>query len=269
MFSLKTVRLVVQVCFALLFILVPWLNAREIHHVTGNLLSFTFFGVPLADPLAVVQAFISSGEVATRALTGAAIALLLAMLLGAVFCSWICPFGLLSELMQRVQVRFGRAHPLNGPDGFRGKLWAVGIFLVLLLLFGLPPVLNQLSMPGWYSRVWQMLQVQHVVPVGGALLLTALGVDAILGRRFWCRYCCPQSLLLMVVQKLSPWRWRVRFTAAKCTCSRMRPCGEACSLGLNPRGSKEQLESECSNCGDCVVACSRYGKALEQRFTRK
>ncbi len=82
---------------ALAFIIIPWLNHLRISVVYGNFLSFHFFKFPLADPLAVLQVTLKNAYFYTDLLVGAGIALLLALFLGMVFCSWMCPFGLLSE----------------------------------------------------------------------------------------------------------------------------------------------------------------------------
>ena len=248
------------------FIAIPVLNRHEINYLSGNFLSFNFVGLPLADPLAVAQAAAGSGGVTAAMLTGAGLTLLLAVLMGTVFCSWICPYGLLSELV----------HPKR-PQGFDTKkaakasarpfLARLGFALAGLALVGLlvpVPFLNQFSMPGWYSRAFQ-----YAVLYGGALLGGVIAVPAVLilermsGRRFWCRYCCPQSVLISLAGALIPARWRIRFDKKRCTCAASdRACLAACSLGLDPRHPNLPQRLQCTNCGDCVDACKGRGNAL-------
>ena len=47
----------------------------------------------------------------------------------------------------------------------------------------------------------------------------------------------------------------------------MSPCQKACSLSLDPRTLGESVDTECTNCGDCVVACKRMGQALGFQFS--
>ena len=95
--TIKTYRRAIQIGVAVAFILIPWLNHMRTSIVYGNFLSFHFYKFPLADPLAVLQITLKNNYFSTDLLIGAAIALVIAAILGTVFCSWMCPFGLLSE----------------------------------------------------------------------------------------------------------------------------------------------------------------------------
>lgn len=56
---------------------------------------------------------------------------------------------------------------------------------------------------------------------------------------------------------------KVVFDADKCICKPgYERCERACSLDLYPKTLYERAELECSNCGDCVVACTKMGRAL-------
>lgn len=270
MAKLKLFRRVVQLSVAGLFVLVPWLTANKFYGITGNFLSFNFFGIPFADPLAAVQIFATSGSVGAKLLFGALIAVALAVTLGAVFCSWICPYGLISELNQALNRQARGTSYRRRTNGFRGKLIVVGFILAAMALLGATPVLNQLSLPGWYSRAIQSWFLQGVIPGGAFLLLAAMAVDLISGTRFWCRYCCPQSLILMLAQSYSPKRLRVVFEKRCCTCEKgTSPCRDVCPLSLNPKGKQSELELECNNCGDCAIECARHGGAITQKFAPK
>jgi len=99
--DLRTYRRVIQISVAVAFVIIPLLNHFRISFVYGNFLAFNLAGVPLADPLAVLQITLKNYYLSADLLIGAAIALGLAAVLGTVFCSWICPFGLLSEWAQK------------------------------------------------------------------------------------------------------------------------------------------------------------------------
>jgi len=53
--SIKTCRRALQIGVAVAFIVIPLLNHYRISYFTGNFLSFYAAGLPLADPLAVLQ----------------------------------------------------------------------------------------------------------------------------------------------------------------------------------------------------------------------
>jgi len=268
--SLKFTRRTVQIGVAAAFVAIPILNRWRIDKVYGNFLSFSAAGVPLADPLAALQVTVT-GWVWPRDLwIGAAIALVLALGLGAVFCSWVCPFGLLSEWMfelgQRVLPQKYEGWKTRS-NGFPLKAGIFSLGLLAVVFFFGSPVLSHLSMPGWYSRIFQMWFLQQHVSLAIGLILLVLLAEFLARNRFWCRYICPQAFLLTVAKLADPYRLQVGFHQEKCTCHKgYDPCQEACSLALNPKTLANIWETECNNCGDCVVVCKKMGQALTLGF---
>ena len=279
MSGVRTIRFwrrLCQCCVVLGFVLIPFMNMRDITAVSGNFLSFNAFGLSFVDPLAAVQAM--TGEsFAPAMLFGAGLVLVIALLLGRIFCSWLCPYGLASELLHSFRkAATGKAVPLaeNQPEGqrqtampplsvrpftMRVLVCVVGLAAVLLVS---SPWLNQLSMPGWYSRALQHGVFFSSLLYGALSLPAMLLLEAALRQRLWCRYLCPQSILLALAAGL-PAFLRVRFNRKQCTCPRTdRACMPACSLALNPRAPTALQRIECTNCGDCVDACRSRGKAL-------
>lgn len=297
--SIRFVRRLVQWGCVLAFVAIPFLNRAEINTLSGNLLAFNFAGLPLGDPLASLQVMVSSLSVNSEMLTGLCIVLGIAFLLGPVFCSWLCPYGLLSELVHKSGRRKGES-PVEGEGAsgasgdfrdspktdaarspasrgrvsatpFRMRLLIVAAGLALVALVAPIPILSQLSMPGWFTRFWQhvpldsgMLWIAPVM-ISGVLLL-----EFLLQRRIWCRYLCPQSVLISLAGLLFPKRLQVAFKARSCTCpAKDRVCGKACSLELDPRRPVDVAQRlQCTNCGDCVDACRERGRALSLRFGR-
>lgn len=261
--AIRPWRRVLQLGVLLAFIAIPFLNKAEYNVLSGNFLAFNFAGVPLGDPLAALQVVAGTFSATPAMLIGAGLTLLLAFVMGPVFCSWICPFGFLSEL---VHPRSGNAPVPARP--FTVKAGIVGAGLLAVILFVPVPILNQLSMPGWYSRAMQHAALYQNALWGAVIaILLVLLAEKIIGKRFWCRWVCPQSVLISAVGLLFPKRFRVRFKRRSCTCPTSdRACRKACSLALNPRAPVASQLAQCSNCGDCVDACAKRGKALSFGF---
>lgn len=271
--SLHAKRRTLQILVALAFIIIPILNRGRYSYVYGNFLSFHMFGIPLADPLAVLQLTVKNFYWTLDNLIGTLIPLAVALLLGTVFCSWACPFGLLSELTQGLAKRLL-------PKGYEGlplrrngsplKLAIFAVGFVLFFVFSVTPILNQLSLPAWYARFFQYLFGQDAVSLCFLFILAVLGIEFITRRRLWCRYICPQSVIIGLVKQLNRKRLRVEFDETKCRCKSGRDlCRAACSLGLEPKQVGVTPEMECTNCGDCVNACTKVGKALNFRLGEK
>lgn len=269
--TIYTYRRILQIGVALSFILIPFLNQMRISFVFGNFLSFNLAGLPLADPLAVLQISLKNFYLAPDLMIGAGIALFIALILGTAFCSWICPFGLLSELFQQLGSRLRpatRNSAQSNQKGFRLKGFIFVSGFIGFLLFSTTPVLNQLSLPAWYSRIFQFYFVQHHFSLAIFFLLMILIIEAAAGKRLWCRYICPQAVLLVVAKLINPFRLKIRFDKEKCICKGTSdPCKNACTLSLDPKKLAHSMETECNNCGDCIVACKKRGQAIDFHFT--
>lgn len=272
-------RRVVQALVLAGLCVLPWANAQGWKDIMGNFYALYVGGVPFADPLTAAQSLATGYMPGWKLGLGAGLALALAFVLGRVFCGWICPYGLLSELLWQWR---GRK---------QGKLregWAWGVRAVVTLAglagtawLGLP-LLNALSAPGNISLLPLLGQAGwEIVELCAVFVAALLVLDALLGTRWWCRYVCPQALLLMIMADpsgRSVWAGlaragrrpryaprgmlAVRWTAAQCTCKGETPCAVACSLGLRPRHKAGPPVAHCVQCGECVTACAARGKAL-------
>ncbi len=255
-----------QFFVALAFIIIPIVNRSRYSYLYGNFLSFHAFGIPFADPLAILQLSVKNLYLTVDNIIGALLPLLLAFFMGTVFCSWICPFGLLSELGQGLRKKgYGRrqAQVALAGKGFFLKMTVFVLGFIGFFIFSTTPILNQLSMPAWYARFFQYYFGQDFISLSIFFILALLGLEFILGRRIWCRYICPQSVLIALAKQLNQKRLKVVFNREKCICKPgYERCEAACSLSLHPKTLYESAELECSNCGDCVVACTKMGRAL-------
>lgn len=258
-------RRVVQVLVLAGLCVLPWANAQGWKEVMGNFYALYVGGVPFADPLTAAQNLATGYMPGWKLGVGAGLALALALVLGRVFCGWICPYGLLSELLWHWRGR--KQGKLREDWAWKGRTVVTLAGLAGTAWLGLP-LLNAISAPGNISllpllgqRGWEIVELCAVF-VAGLLVL-----DAGLGTRWWCRYVCPQALLLMLAAWLGSKAWRgrgvaVRWTAARCTCKGETPCAAACSLGLRPLHKDGPPVAHCVQCGDCVTACAARGGAL-------
>ena len=152
-------------------------------------------------------------------------------------------------------------------QAFWGKILLLVLGLVAALGVGFP-VLGIVSLPGELSLLpvlaWQGDEAWALLGAA-AVPLVALLLEFATGKRLWCRFVCPQSVLLGAAAKCLPKGapgLRIDWQAGKCTCKGKAPCQQACSLDLNPRCKGGPERHDCTHCGDCVSTCAAYGKAL-------
>ncbi len=265
-------RRILQTGVAATFILLPVLNATGFDFIWGNFLNIHIGGLTFADPLAVLQVIVKNRYLPWGLLISAGMVLAIAVCLGTVFCSWVCPFGLLSELVNRFSCRIRPRKDgdrTSGKNGFAVKAVLFCVGFVISWAFFNRPILNRVSLPFQYSNIFQYLFIQQQLTVALGFIGAVLLVEFIFRTRLWCRWICPQAVLLVVVKRFNPFRLKVVFEKEKCIgCKALCPCQNACSLDLDPRRLNGRMEAECTNCGDCVDACRQRGAALGFRIGR-
>ena len=255
----------VQFAVVLSFMLLPWAYTQGWTGIYGSLFALNIYGLPFADPLSALQVLLLEGHFAVRLWTGAALVLLPAFVLGRVFCAWLCPYGLMSELVYALRRRLPPLFREGAAE--RHAFWfriAVCVLGILAAFFFGFPVLQRFSMPGELSLAplralesWEIAMAALLLP---GMVLLAEGIQ---GKRLWCRYVCPQSVCLALAARCFPGGFGVKWTPAHCACSHNdRPCQRACSLGLMVRQKNGPSRSECMQCAQCVSACAQRGAAL-------
>ncbi len=230
----------------------------------GSTWSFEVFGVTFTDPLAAAESVAASRSARWVLLLGALLPVLLTVLLGRVFCSWICPAGFLLELtgkLRRVlvflELRPGRTRLWRG-----NKFLFLGLGLAACAVVGLP-LLGYVYPPAILAReTHNGITVMFDRAEGGLLGLSAAGltlaswillgialVEILFGPRLWCRYLCPGGALYALLGRFRLLRVGREPTA----CTSCGECVRRCEMGLSPMTARTGME--CDNCAECVSHC--------------
>ncbi len=232
--------------------------------VRGSTWSLELFGVSLTDPLAALESAAASRTVRGVLLFGVLIPLLGTILLGRVFCGWICPVGFLLELTGKLRrvMRFLELRPGRARLWYGDKYLILGLGIAASFAIGLP-VLGYLYPPALLGReVHNGVTVMFDRAEDGLLGFSAAGlsiaswfllgiafVEIAFAPRVWCRALCPGGGLYATLGRFR--LVRVRRRPDRCT-----ECGEcvlACEMGLSPM--TDRMGTECDNCGACVASC--------------
>ena len=242
------------------------------------------------DPLAALATMLAARAwLAPFAL--ALITLASALVLGRVWCGWICPLG---TLLGWLRFRSARELGPRMPGGLRRvKYVLLGAIVVLAALQNLTLlVLDPLALltrtmttsviPGFLLVVDTLERLGMTWgPTTGAvswvednfrgsvlptiqpryeqavlLFLVLLGVIllGLLADRFWCRCLCPLGSLLGLAAKVQVLR-----PLASGACGSCGACAGSCRLDAIETGASgaRVVTSECTMCLDCLVACPR------------
>jgi ferredoxin-type protein NapH len=218
--------------------------------VKGTVWSMRLGGLDLSDPLAAAETVAASKQLYVPMLLSALVPVVVTVLLGRVFCSWICPAGLLFEITGKLRrlLRIAELPPAEVHFSHRNKYVVLVVGLLTAALLGLP-IFTLIYPPAVLSRL------AHAWIFGTALtgMLVLLGVmvvfELLVSPRWWCRTMCPGGALYALLG------WsrllRVKLDASRCT--GCRACEPVCEPGLDP--VRQSYGIECDNCGVCIRHC--------------
>ncbi len=164
------------------------------------------------------------------------------------YCGWLCPFGALQELLNRV-AKLLHIPQWTLPWGLHERLWAVK-YLIFLGLFALSLV--SLPMAERFAEVEPfktaiILKFDRAWPfVTFAAVLLGAGLFI---ERFYCRYLCPLGAALAIPGRLRMFDWLKRYPECGRPC---QTCANECFVqAIAPTG--EIQPNECLYCLHCQV----------------
>ena len=175
-----------------------------------------------------------------------------ALLLGRMICGFLCPMGLIQDLMDLVRRRT-KTEGITMNDRMYGALVPVR-WTMLFLMLGLTFIGGNFCnfCPAvTLSPVLAGLQVS-LFASGFAMVFVLIG--SFFKRRFFCTIC-PLGYLLGLLHKVSPFRIRKDCTA----CTECGACYDACPMGIKAiyteRDREDVTDITCIMCGECVRKC--------------
>ncbi|MCA9322985.1 MAG: 4Fe-4S binding protein [Planctomycetes bacterium] len=239
---------------------IVWAARGEVEVFRGSTTATRLFGVlRLADPLAALELQIASRGVDLALVGAAAVLLVVAALLGPVFCGWVCPFGLLADLNGGLRLRLSkwlmRRRRLRLWDWRlpRATRWVALAFVLGMALTARLPVYQAVSPINQVPMALAFMQHEAWFVIA-ALLVVEWFVP-----RVWCRALCPTGALYALVGRWAPLRIRIdRQLAGRSPC---RQCSIHCPMGIRVmedhtlRGKSSIDDLQCSRCGNCLEVC--------------
>lgn len=164
------------------------------------------------------------------------------------YCGWLCPFGALQELTNRI-AKLIRIPQYAVPWGLHERLWPLK-YLIFLGLFGMS--LYSLELAEHYAEVepfktaiiLKFMRAWPFVLFAVAILAVGLFIE-----RFYCRYLCPLGAALAIPARLRMFDWLKRYRECGNPCAR---CANECMVqAIHPEGHINP--NECLQCLHCQV----------------
>ncbi len=227
----------------------------DVQLLEGALTASRFVGFHMADLNSALQVMLAYKHVVLNLVIGTVTIFVLWFLLGGrTFCSWACPYHLLSEWAEKIHLWLVAKRIIKNHTFHRGVRTLFYIIFALLALLTGYTVFETISPTGIISRAL-------IYGPGLALLWVAalLLFEIFVSRRAWCRYVCPIGITYGVVGLFSPVRVKFKLDG----CHHEGDCRKACLvphvLDVTIKGQAKDTEmpigADCTRCGMCVDIC--------------
>ncbi len=258
-------RKLMQLYFGLLF------NANLKGYVTGNIYRggtksvcvpgmncYSCPGAVGACPLGSLQGSFSADKSTLFYVGG--ILLLYCVMFGRLICGWLCPFGLVQELLYKIKTPKLKKSPVTRLLSIlKYILLAVFVFLIPILYAfkdtPLPAFCKYIcpsgTLEGGLGLLANKVNESYFSMLGPLftwkfLLMVSILIGCIFIFRLFCRFLCPLGALYGLFNKISV--FGIRLDRSKCIdCGK---CISHCKVDIRHVGDRE-----CVSCGECIDVC--------------
>lgn len=185
----------------------------------------------------------------------AGVILLIGLLLGRAVCGFLCPFGFIQELLNKIP----------SPKFKLPRILTTVKYFLLIVFVLMLPFVTELGKPTFCEYICPAGTLEAGLPllatheefrdVLGNLftlkvtILLAVIIGCVLVHRFFCRVMCPLGAIYGLLNKYS--FYQLKYASNKCV--KCGGCRKACPLDLDP--TKDFYSAECVRCGRCKKVC--------------
>jgi len=229
---------------------------------------------------------------------------LFAVLTGRFLCGWVCPFGLLQDMLSYAKKKKTNVSSETHKDMVSVKYLILGLTLLIcgvlaasstipqgqiyreaLGVFAEAPftalspsdtlfaVVPRIALGIWYQTYFYVLGYEgffaYLLSTSPLLwvriiIMVAVLVSAVYIPRVWCRYFCPQGALSALISRFS--FLGLRREPVKCVRAGCRACVDACPMKVPIMDLpwEKFTDPECIYCLRCVAVCPT--KAIKPKF---
>ncbi len=215
-------------------------------------------GAVAACPLGTLQGAFSADRSTLYYVCG--ILLLYSILFGRMICGWLCPFGLIQELLHKIRTpKLKKSAVTRVLSHLKYVLLVVFVFLIPIAYAArnipLPAFCKYIcpagTLEGGLSLLANKVNESYFSMLGPIftwkfLVMVSILTGCVFVFRLFCRFLCPLGALYGLFNRLS--LFGVRVEQDKCIhCDR---CLKQCKMDIAHVGDRE-----CIGCGECAAVC--------------
>ena len=212
---------------------------------------------------------------------------LIGALLGRIVCGWLCPFGLIQDLLYKIPLpkKIKKIKTFKGDKILRKLKYVLLLVFVIILPMFLVDVIGQGS-PYFCKLICPVGTLEGGIPLvllnksmrsaigflylwKNFLLIMTIVLSILLYRPF-CKYICPLGALYSIFNPIAINRYALDHDK----CIKCGACSRVCKMQCDPVKNCNSLE--CIRCGQCKKACptgaitsgffkKQYAKRVEEK----
>lgn len=194
--------------------------------------------------------------------------ILLALLLGRIFCGWICMFGWIQEIPAKLgkwifKKRFTIPSAIDKPLRYLKYVVLIASVyftwkLADLVISPYDPFAAYAHLPAGLASVSE----ENLI---GLIILFGTFILSFFYDRVFCKYLCPMGAFLAIIYKVTNYKIK----RDEETCIHCNKCTKACPVNIDVAKLKSVTSAECINCLECVTTCPTKKDTLKPFVLRK
>lgn len=219
---------------------IPLIGSASLHAICP------YGGVETFISLVSYGVFVKKIHSSALVLTG--IILVLAVIVGPVVCSYICPLGSIQEWIGKIGRRIFKGKyntfvPKKYDKFLRFTRYFVLVFTVYLTTNSLKLIFLEVDPYYALFNFWS-----DEVTLGGIIVLVIILLSSLFIERPWCKYACPFGALVGLSNLFSIFKIRRN----KNTCINCKKCDNVCPMNIEVSTKEVILDHQCIRCGKCT-----------------
>lgn len=211
-------------------------------------------------PVGAIQAVLSDGNKFSFYMIG--FFLLIGSIFGRFICGWLCPFGLVQDLLYKIPF-FRKRKSLPGHEILKNLKYIILLVFVIILPMtvleygmGKPWFCKWICPSGTLLAGWPLVgrdpslqQITGFLFQWKSVILIVILVLSLWVYRPFCKYLCPLGGIYSLFNRFSLYKLQID----KASCTHCGACTKACPMSVPVE--KKPNHAECIRCGKCSQAC--------------
>ena len=189
--------------------------------------------------------------------------LTLTIILGRVFCSYLCPIGAISTFFSDLgrKLKIPKINVPHKLEVILTKLKYIVLAIIIYLTWQSGELIFREADPCYalISRHGEDITFVAYI-VLGVIILGPMLIPSI-----FCRYMCPFAAVMNIFSRFRV----VKIKLDKSKCVDCKKCENVCPMQIKILKREKVKDVNCTNCGECVLACPLKEKAITMNFPVK